>query len=596
MKTNSSNDFTTAITLKHILTYVLFSLVVIHKIAAQAPSVEWVKQIKSTANEVPNAMAFDDSGNVYTTGYYSGYTDFDPGPAIYTLSPGGSRDVFISKLDSSGNFVWAIPIKGSGQIGQANAEAIKIDNAGNIYITGIIDYTFDFDPSPATFYLTASNGFSDVFVAKYDASGSFIWAKKFAEYAMKNEKARDMVLDNAGNIYIAGVFKSTVDFDPSVNTFNLTATGATEDAFLCKLDSGGNFKWAKRLGGNDYTDVVAIAIDSTANIYMAGHFAGTTDFNGDTALTFNLTSAGVNYEDFFACRYDSAGNYNWVKKIGVANSQLIADDIAIDCDGNINAAGTFFDTVDFDPGLGVANLTASVSSDHEMFILKWDSLGNYIWAKKLGNDQNSRISSIALDDSANVYATGYFMSTIDVDPGPLVYNITSYASNLYRDAFVYKLSTAGNLIWATTFGGAISDFANVIAFGPDNKPVIGGTFASMPAYFGSYSLNNTATATTDMFICKLGFINTGIKNSTNDASFSIYPNPTADKITINISPDLLSKHLLIELVNVVGEKMLATTLINSNNSISLMDLKPGIYFYKIFYENEACAKGKIVKQ
>lgn len=595
MKTNVNNSKRNT-HLKYILTYVLLSYVLIHKLSAQAPGVEWVKQIKSSADEVPNAMAFDASGNVYTTGYYSGYTDFDPGPAIYTLSPGGSRDVFISKLDSSGNFVWAIPIKGSGQIGQANAEAIKTDNAGNVYITGIIDYTFDFDPSPATFNLSASNGYSDVFVAKYDASGNFIWAKKFAEYAMKNEKVRDMVLDQAGNIYVAGIFKATVDFDPSVNTYYLTATGNTDDAFLCKLDSGGNFKWAKRLGGDDYTDVVAIAIDSAANIYMAGHFAGTTDFNGDTALTVNLTSAGSNYEDFFACRYDSAGNYNWVKKIGVSTGQEIADDIAIDSEGNIYAAGTFYDTVDFDPGSGVANLTATFSSDHEMFILKWDSLGNYIWAKKLGNDQNSRIASIALDDSANVYATGYFMSTIDVDPGPLVHNITSYGSNLYRDAFVYKLNTAGNLVWATTFGGAISDFGNVIAFGPDNKPYIGGTFASMPAYFGSYSLTNTATATTDMFICRLGTISTGLENYLDETSLSIYPNPATDMVTVSISKNLLAKQLSFELVNVLGEKVLATTLTNNNNLISIKSLKPGIYFYHLFSENELGVKGKIVKQ
>lgn len=405
-----------------------------------------------------------------------------------------------------------------------------------------------------------------------------------------------MVLDKSGNIYVAGIFNATVDFDPSVNNYYLTATGITDDAFLCKLDSGGNFIWAKRMGGSDYTDIVALAIDSAANIYMTGNFAGTTDFNGDSVLAVNLTSTGSNYDDFFACRYDSAGNFKWVKKTGVATGSEIVDDIAIDNHGNIYIAGTFYDTVDFDPGTGVANLTATFSFDHEMFILKWDSLGNYIWAKKLGSDQNSRIASIALDDSANVYATGYFMSTIDVDPGPLVYNITSYASNLYRDAFVYKLNTAGNLVWATTFGGAISDFAYVIAIGPDNKPYIGGTFASMPAYFGSYSLSNSASATTDMFICRLGSINTGNENFWNDATFSLFPNPSTDIITVSIHKNVLVKQLFFELVNTLGEEVLVTTLLNSNNTISIKSLKPGIYFYHLSSVYEAGVKGTFVKQ
>lgn len=574
---------------KGVLIFLITSLFT-QNISAQAPAVEWAKQIRSSANEEPYGMAFDSAGNVYTTGYYGGYTDFDPGPATFTLAPGGARDIFVSKLDSSGNFVWAIGIRGAGQLGTGKAYAIKLDKWGYIYITGIFDDWFDFDPSPATFNMYASFTYSNIFIAKYDPSGNFVWAKQFGA-GMQSESVRDMAIDGSGSIYLSGVFKSTVDFDPSASAYLLTATGTTEDTYISKFDSSGNFIWARQIGGTDYTDAVAITIDSTANIYATGQFAGTTDFDPGAA-TVNLSSSSSNYEDFFVFSLDSAGNFNWVKKIGVSSGQEFADDIAIDRYGNIYMAGTFFDTVDFDPGPGVFNLSASGLSEHEMFILKLDVLGNFKWAKKVGYDINSRINSIAVDTVGNVCAAGRLMHSIDIDPGPAVFTISPYGGNLYSDAFVFKLDTAGNFVWAKSLGGNLSEGADVIEFNYDNKPYIGGYFSSTPAYFGSIALSNTANSPGDMFILRLGTINTGFENDFKENSIFISPNPFTDNVTIQSQKYLNNEPFTI--IDNAGRIIRRGKLNHETSEINLKGVAKGIYFLQTGNYNENTFK--LVKQ
>jgi hypothetical protein len=111
--------------------------------AQDTPIFEWAGALRGTLAETPTGIAADASGNVYTTGYFNGTTDFDPGAAVYNLTPVGSDDIFISKVDVNGDFVWAISIGGTGS---DNANAIAVDNAGNIYTTGFFNGTVDFDP------------------------------------------------------------------------------------------------------------------------------------------------------------------------------------------------------------------------------------------------------------------------------------------------------------------------------------------------------------------------------------------------------------------------------------------------------------------
>jgi hypothetical protein len=317
----------------------------------------WAKPMGGTSTDIGFSIAFDPAGNIYSTGLFMGTADFDPGNGVFNLIAAGSYDIFISKLDSAGNFLWA---KSFGQSSNDRGTSITTDAWGNIYSTGYFEGTIDFDPGPATYNLTAAA--ADVYVLKLDPSGNFIWAKQFGSTQVDGGKA--IAADNQGNIYTAGVFQGTVDFDPGTGTFNLTDNGGAYDGFISKLDTGGNFIWAKQLGTTYFAGVNALALDNPGNIYATGIFSNTCNF--DTIVSnISLTSFGV--EDVFISKLDSAGNFEWAEQVGGPSIDYGLS-VGVDGLGNVYAAGEFQTTADFDPGSGVYNLTSSAVND--LFIMK----------------------------------------------------------------------------------------------------------------------------------------------------------------------------------------------------------------------------------
>src|SRR5688572_3781388 len=155
-----------------------------------------------------NELAIDGSGNIYTIGTFINTVDFDPGSGVYNLSTGSSTDIFISKLDSNGDFVWA---KGMGGSDGDTASGIGIDHQGYVLGTGSFNGTADFDPGPDTYNLTSA-GFWDNYIVKLDADGNLVWAKAIGGTLSDNSDG--LALDTGGNVYTTGGFASTVDFDP----------------------------------------------------------------------------------------------------------------------------------------------------------------------------------------------------------------------------------------------------------------------------------------------------------------------------------------------------------------------------------------------
>ncbi|MBI4648818.1 MAG: T9SS type A sorting domain-containing protein, partial [Bacteroidia bacterium] len=235
-------------------------------------------------------------------------------------------------------------------------------------------------------------------------------------------------VDGTSNCYITGYFKGTADFDPGIETVNLTSVG-NEDIFFAKYDANGNYLWAKSIGGTSSNHGSSIAIDGTGNCYITGYFRGTTDFDPG-AGTANLTP--VDSSDIFFARYDVNGNYLWAKSIG-STSMDFGISIAVDSIGNCYITGFFRVTTDFDPGTGTVNLTSIGNWD--IFFAKYDANGNYLWAKNIGSSYGDGGYSIAVDDTGNIYLTGYFQSTADFNPGAGTANLTSVG---YKDIFFAK--------------------------------------------------------------------------------------------------------------------------------------------------------------
>lgn len=466
------------ITKKKFLTLIVCLMFSVHLINAQALTFDWAKQMTGSVDEIGRSVAIDASGNVYSTGTFQGTVDFDPGAGTFNLTSAGAKDIFILKLDALGNFVWA---KRIGSTSNENAYSLSLDASANIHITG--DYTLpvDFDPNVGVATLNYV-GQSDVFVLKLDASGNYIWAKGFG--GTNFDFAYSINVDATGNVYTTGSFQATVDFDPGAGTSNISSSGSS-DIFISKLDASGNFVWAKKLGGSSADIGRAIKVDGSGNVYTTGEFQGVADFDPNAGVS-NLTSSGAS--DIFVSKLDALGNFVWAKQMAGGTLNDVGNSIWLNSTGSeIITTGYFQNTVDFDPGAGISNLTSSgiedvfiskldasgnflmakqlggtgndlgtqiiqdpsgniycigyftgtgdfdpgassfnlsSSGNNDIFISKLNSLGNYMWAGKMGGPNDELGYSITADGSGNIYSSGCFQSTADFDPGASVFNLS----------------------------------------------------------------------------------------------------------------------------------------------------------------------------
>lgn len=462
-------------------------LTLTYKGFSQVPTFTWGKKFSANSSAIPRSVFVDASGNVYSVGGYGGTTDFDPGVGVFNLTSNGSSDIFITKLDAAGNFVWAKAVGGSGD---DQAKGVAVDASGNVYLTGYYSsVTVDFDPNAGIFNMTNAGG-QDIFILKLDINGNFVWAKKFGN-ASGAEEGTGIALDASNNVYTTGIFFGTMDFDPNAGVFNLSPTSTA--LYVSKLDVNGNFIFARECSGNSGVQGMAIKLDGSGNIYTTGVFSGTDDFDPGIGVN-NVTSFGSN--DVFVLKLDASGNFVFVKQIGGTS----ADDawtIDIDNASNIIIGGDFQGTADFDPGVGTFNITSTGSYD--AYVCKLNSTGNFVWSKSLGGVGTERVFSLGTDILNNVYSVGQFQNTVDFDPGAGVYNLTA---SVGLDGFINKLDALGNFVWTGQIGGTSSEMIQCMRIDQNSNLHFGGQFTGttdLDVGVGSFTIT---ASNNDAFLCK----------------------------------------------------------------------------------------------
>ena len=387
----------------------------------------WVKTFGGTQDEGVNSIKIDNSGNIIVAGYFGGSVDFDPGTGSYLLNSNGSLDAFVLKLDSNGNFTWAISVGGTGS---DYVNAVDLDSTNEIYAIGRFDQTVDFDPNGSGFVLTTFGG-ADIFLLKLDNNGNFTWVKQLG--GTSTDAGNAIKIDNDENINITGTFVGTADFDPGVSFYGLTSSSGV-DAFVSKYDNNGIFIWAKQFVATNIFST-ALDIDSMNNVYFAGYFTGTVDCD-PSANDSILTSVTSNH-DIFACKLTSLGDFVWANTEG-GTSIGKAFGIDVSPIGYVYITGSFIGTFDFDPGLNTFGLNAGSTADE--FILCLDSLGSFNWANNTGTSSGTSAVegySIFVDANGAVHSTGYFGATTDFDPASGIYNVVG---NGLKDIFIQKLN------------------------------------------------------------------------------------------------------------------------------------------------------------
>jgi len=555
----------------------LILLVLISSLKLNAQTFEWAKSMGGTNSYSSGAsITVDNFGNVYTVGKFQDTVDFDPGAGTYNLISVGDFDVFVQKLDASGNFLWA---KSIGGINTVTGNSITLDAAGNVYTIGNFKDTVDFDPGTGVYNLTSIGNY-DVFVQKMDASGNFIWAKSIG--GTNWDRGSSIVVDASGYVYSTGRFRDTVDFDPGAGTNNLIAIGSN-DVFILKMDDLGNFIWAKSMGGNSYAYANSIAVDGSGNIYTTGVFQDTVDFDPGVG-TSNLISVGD--QDVFVQKIDVSGNFLWAKSMGGSGtSSSQGTSITVDNSGNVYTIGAYRETIDFDPGAGTSNLTSIGSND--VFVQKMDALGNFLWAKSMGGISSEIGKSIAVDGSGNIYTAGYFAGTVDFDPGAGTSNLTSVGVN---DIFIQKIDGSGNFLWAKSMGGISSEIGNSIAVDGSGNIYTTGSFGGTVDFDpGSGNNNLTSIGNDDVFVQKMSQSPTGISDNFINNQVSIYPNPSNGTVSFTEQKNIAR----IYFIDVMGKTVYTTT---NTELIDISQLSSGLYFVKTISKNNSVSVHKLYLQ
>jgi Beta-propeller repeat len=352
----------------------------------------WVQKAGSLGFDNATSLAVDVSGNVYVTGYFSGTATF--GGVLAPIVSAGYDDVFIVKYNTNGTALW---VKKAGGISTDRGTSIAIDASGNVYITGFFYETATFSASSAII----SGGLSDIFVAKYNNSGVLQWVQKaggldsdvgtsvavdvlgsvyvtgtFSSSAFFSglgsiisagkgdifvlrlassdgsftwvkrgggstfDISNSITVDGLGNCYLTGTYEGTADF----GIYSINSTGAG-DIFIIKYNMSGVEQWANTAGGLDNDNATSITIDATSNIYITGHFRGTTTFgNPPFGKLPPITSSGS--FDIFVAKYNSSGIPQWVQKAGGIYAEF-SFGIASDVFGNVYTTGYFTPNAQF---------------------------------------------------------------------------------------------------------------------------------------------------------------------------------------------------------------------------------------------------------
>ncbi len=390
----------------------------------------WAKQISSVGFGffMSYYTYIDQSGNIYISGSFSGTIDFDPGSGTHNLSSSGFNNKFILKLNQDGDFQWA-------KLLEVDLNRFQIDDQNNIYIAGNFSGIVDFDYGIQVFNLTtfpSSN--SNSYIAKYDEDFNFEWAKQITSTTINS--ASQMEIDDFANLYITGLFNDSADFDPSTNSFLLhqdvsIVAPSYPNLYTCKIDSSGNFLWAKQIHSNLSTNIIptSTTIDDQHNLYTIGKYNGIVMFNSDISFTLDSLDEGIG---MFITKVNQFGDYQWTKffnTIGFSNQiepyQIVHKD-------DLYMTGLYRDTIDFDPGTEVENYTTDYNQ-WSSFVLKLDSDGNFLWNRSLSPafGEVNPVNILKVYPNNEIRISGRFSGDLNTDPSDGEYLLSSVQLTRY---------------------------------------------------------------------------------------------------------------------------------------------------------------------
>ena len=330
----------------------------------------------------------------------------------------------------------------------------RIGADGSVAVTGFHYGITDFDPSAGVSTRSSAGG-ADVFIAKYDSAGNFLWATDFG--GSSNEYPMDIAIDEFGDIFVCGSFNGTVDFNPGFGSATHTSRGGT-DAFLVKFDANGTFQWVITFGGGSSTNALdgadGIVMDPIGDyLYLVGSFEGS--FIDVNPLGTAVYQHSTGDQNMFLIKYNSnTGQHIWSQNMGSGTLDDYARDVAVDIQSNVYISGFFSGSCDFAPGVSGGVLTSAGGKDG--FIASYTSNGTYRWAQRMGGVNDDDAWGVTASPAGEIGVCGKYMIAANIGGN----NLTSNGS---EDMFIARLNSSGAFQWVHSLGGPHNDHATGIA-------------------------------------------------------------------------------------------------------------------------------------
>lgn len=545
---------------------------------------------------------------------------------------------------------------GSGDF--ERAAIVTTDAQGNVYSCGKFESTVDFNPAPGSgnnIFNLASQGGTDGYVQKLDASGNFVWALQIG--GSSADEATGLCIDAAGNIIVTGFFTGVVDMDPGSGTVMLGSSptwvsdlfvasfspqgqlnwaksiagpalesamsvcpgsngqcviagsfentvdfdpgpgvdahtaAGSSDAFVMVLNSMGNFAWAKTFGGNGFDQVNAVRNDSQANIVAAGQFEDSVDFDSGFG-TFIVSSAGR--IDGFVIQLLPNGAFSWGATLGGAEKDFVTD-VATDAWGNVYLTGKVIGSADVDPGPGVFTLNDSLLSGGCM-VVKLNESGSFAWGYLLANSGPVDGMAIEMGDDGALYVALNFFDTLDADPSSAVANYIQNGTSVASDFLVLRNDTAGQFNWAFSIGGIYDDFVQDIYINQLGVVYVTGEYTISTDFDPAQGALTLVSAwqNSDVFVARYDQSGVGIpEEQITPTTLPAFPNPFNTALTLDLSH--FSGNVQLELTDMYGRVVFASQTWASSQIQLYPDLSAGVYMLRAFDKQGNTAVVRVVK-
>jgi hypothetical protein len=427
------------------------------------PLNSWTHAGGGANHDFPLAVAVNDNQDSFITGESKSPT-FSVGGL--TLTNQGNHAIFVARLDALGNAAWAW---GSDQIAPGNFTrglGAASDASGGAYIVGALSGTVDFGITNHS-----SAGFSDMFLARFDAAGTLVWLQRGAGATAADRAAGYRVaLDSSGQPVVAGQFSGHVQLTSAAGT-NVTVNGS--GIFFAKYDQNGNLVWVRTIDGTIYP--TALFLGGSDRIHLAGNFSSATAQFGSTTLT------NSGFENGFVAQYDAGGTLQWARQIGGGDSDWPTG-AGCDSNGNVFVAGN---TLSEDTLIHGVPFAAG-----DRLLAKFSSDGDLLWAKT-----PPLVGRIAVGPAGRVSMAGDFKGNVSFGNNTL----TNSGDNF--DGFIAQFDEDGNPVWAKAFGGPNLDRTWDVAVNRAGDILMTGEFQGIAKFDGSSLTNQSSLG--DAFVGRI---------------------------------------------------------------------------------------------